>query len=112
MPREQNKNGTKKGNEKMNKESKETLKKVAEYAASEKNALAKKICGMTGGALLLLVASEVMQYTELANRVRPYQNFCDFAMGLAIAAMGLNILYFLGVFDKIAAWKGMRKESR
>lgn len=95
----------------MNMETKDTLKKVAEYAANEKKALAKKICGMTGGALLLQVAAVIMGYTELADRLRPYQNFCDFALGLSMAAMGLNILYFMGVFDKIAAWKAARKAS-
>lgn len=92
----------------MNMETKDTLKKVAEYAENEKKVMAKKICGMTGGALLLLVASVIMRYTEIANMTRPYQNFSDFAMGLAMAAMGLNILYFLGVFEKIAVWKRTR----
>lgn len=92
----------------MNMETKDTLKKVAEYAENEKKVMAKKICGMTGGALLLLVASVIMRYTEIANMTGPYQNFSDFAMGLAMAAMGLNILYFLGVFEKIAVWKRTR----
>lgn len=92
----------------MNMETKDTLKKVAEYAENEKKVMAKKICGMTGGALLLLVASVIMRYTEIANMTRPYQNFSDFAMGLAMAAMGLNILYFLGVFEKIVVWKRTR----
>lgn len=95
----------------MNMETKETLKKVAEYAETEKKVMAKKICGMTGGALLLLVASVVMRYTEIAEMVRPYQNFSDFALGLAMAALGLNILYFSGIFEKIAMWKAARKEA-
>lgn len=92
----------------MNMETKDTLKKVAEYAENEKKMLTKKICGMTGGALLLLVASVIMRYTEIANMTKPYQNFSDFALGLAMAAMGLNILYFSGVFEKIAVWKRTR----
>lgn len=92
----------------MNMETKDTLKKVAEYAKNEKKVMAKKICGMTGGALLLLVASVIMRYTEIANMTRPYQNFSDFALGLSMAAMGLNILYLLGVFEKIAIWKNTR----
>lgn len=93
----------------MTMETKDTLKKVAEYAANEKKGLAKKICGINSGALILQVAAVVMSYTELAERVRPYQNFCDFALGLGMAALGLNILYFLGVFDKLAAWKATKK---
>ena len=93
----------------MNMETKDTLKKVAEYAANEKKELAKKVCGINSGALILQVAAVVMSYTELAERIRPYQNFCDFALGFGMVAMGLNILYFLGVFDKLAAWKATRK---
>ena len=92
----------------MNMETKDTLKKVAEYAENEKKVLAKKICSMTGGALLLLVASVIMRYTEIANMTRPYQNFSDFALGLSMAVMGINILYLLGVFEKIAIWKKKR----
>ena len=92
----------------MNMETKDTLKKVAEYAENEKKVLAKKICGMTGGALLLLVASVIMRYTEIASMTRPYQNFSDFALGLSMAVMGINILYLLGVFEKIAIWKKTR----
>ena len=94
----------------MNMETKDTLKKVAEYAENEKKRMAKKMCSMTGGALLLLVASVIMRYTEIANMTRPYQNFSDFALGLAMAAMGLNIIYFLGGFEKIAEWKRGREK--
>ena len=92
----------------MNMETKDTLKKVAEYAETEKRVLAKKICGMTGGALLLLVASVIMRYTPIANMTRPYQNFSDFALGLSMAVMGINILYLQGLFEKIAIWKKTR----
>lgn len=91
--------------EKMNMETKDTLKKVADYAENEKKMLAKRMCDMTAGALIIFVAYLVLRYTGLADSAKPYQNLSEFALGLTTASLVLNILYFSGVLDKIRAAK-------
>ena len=90
--------------EKMDKETKDTLKKVADYAETEKKMLAKRMCNMTAGALVIFVFYLVVHYTGFVTG-KPYQNLSDFALGLTAAALVLNILYCMGVLDKIRAAK-------
>lgn len=91
-------------NDKMDKETKETLKKVADYAETEKRILAKRMCGMTAGTLIIFAFYLFVHYTDFVTG-RPYQNLSDFTLGLTAAALVLNILYCLGVLDKIRAAK-------
>ena len=62
----------------MNKETKDTLKKVAGYAETEKKNLAKKMCEMTAAAAILLVAFIVMRAMGLVDTASSYKNFADF----------------------------------
>ena len=91
--------------EKMDQETKDTLKKVADYAENEKKMLAKRMCDMTAAALVLFAAFLVLRYTGLADSAKPYRNLSEFALGLTMASMVLNILYFAGIMDKIRAAK-------
>ncbi|MBQ8237637.1 MAG: helix-turn-helix transcriptional regulator [Oscillospiraceae bacterium] len=91
-------------NEKMDKETKETLKKVADYAETEKKILAKRMCEMTAGALIIFVFYLVVHYTGFVTG-KPYRNLSDFTLGLTAAALVLNILYCMGILDKIRAAK-------
>lgn len=91
-------------NEKMDKETKDTLKKVADYAEAEKKILAKRMCDMTVGTLIIFIFYLVVHYTGFVTG-KPYQNLSDFALGLTTAALVLNILYCMGVLDKIRAAK-------
>lgn len=91
-------------NEKMDKETKDTLKKVADYAETEKKMLAKRMSGMTAGALIIFTFYLVVHYTGFVSG-KPYQNLSDFALGLTAAALVLNILYCMGILDKIRAAK-------
>lgn len=89
----------------MNKETKNTLMKVADYAENSKERLAKKMCDMTAGTLILFGAYLVMHYTGLADSARPYQNLSEVALGLTLATLVLNILYCSGLLEKIKAVK-------
>ena len=89
----------------MQQETKDTLKKVAAYAENERKMLAKRMADMTAGALILFVAYLVLHYTGLAEQGRPYQNLADFSLGLTSAALVLNILYCIGILDKLRAAK-------
>ena len=91
-------------NEKMDKETKDTLKKVADYAEAEKKILAKRMCDMTVGTLIIFIFYLVVHYIGFVTG-KPYQNLSDFALGLTTAALVLNILYCMGVLDKIRAAK-------
>ena len=88
----------------MEPETKETLKKVADYADAEKKMLAKRMAGMTAGTLMIFGFYLVLNYTGLVTG-KPLENLSDFALGLTTAALVLNILYCLGVLDKIRAAK-------
>ena len=90
--------------EKMDKETKDTLKKVADYAETEKKMLAKRMCNMTAGTLIIFAFYLVVHYTGFVTG-KPYQNLSAFALGLTAAALALNIMYCMGVLDKIRAAK-------
>ena len=92
----------------MNKETKETLNKVAEYAEQNKLQLKKRMAGNCGGALILLIFCTVLDLTNGFNGFiaeRPFNNLMDFTMGLTMAILVMTILYLTGKLEKIQAWK-------
>lgn len=101
--------------ENMDSEEKDTLKKVAEYVAEENKKLKYKMIDMMGGAAILLLFGSVLVETNAFNGNIPesaYHNYMSFTVGAALAVLGLNILYLLGVFDKISQWKKSRRRSK
>ena len=92
----------------MNKETKETLNKVAEYAEQKKEQLKKKMAGNCAAALILLIFCTVLDVTEgfggfIAQR--PYSSIMDFTMGLTMAILFLNILFLTGRMEGIQECK-------
>jgi len=90
--------------EKMDTETKDTLMKVAEYTAEEKKKLKKRMADMLLGTLLLLLFSFILFESGGFGGLiaeRPCRNFISFTMGLSAATLTLNILYLLGLLDKI-----------
>ncbi len=101
--------------ENMDNETKDTLKKVAEYAAQENKKLKNKMIDMMGGSALLILFGTVLLETDGFHNTIPesaYHNFMSFALGATLAVLGLNIIYLLGVFDKISEWKINLKEKK
>ncbi|MDE6214266.1 MAG: helix-turn-helix domain-containing protein [Lachnospiraceae bacterium] len=101
--------------ENMDNETKNTLKKVAEYSGAEKKMLKKRVISMTLGILIILLFSVALEATGGFGFIpeRPCQNMSDFATGLAFAGLLFNILYLTGSLDKIRAWKlDKLKESK
>ena len=88
----------------MDMETKNTLKKVADYAEAEKKMLARRMAGMTGGTLLIFLFYLLLHYTGWVQG-KPLQNLSDFALGLTAAALVLNILYCTGILDRIRSAK-------
>ncbi|MBD5393930.1 MAG: helix-turn-helix transcriptional regulator [Lachnospiraceae bacterium] len=93
--------------ENMDSETKNTLKKVAEYSDAEKKILKKRVISMTAGTLIIFLFSILLDVTEGFGFIpeRPCENMIDFALGLALASLVLNMLYLNGTLDKIRAWK-------
>ena len=98
----------------MDHETKDTLKKVAEYVAAENKKHRKKMVDMMAGSAILLVFCSVLFETNAFHGIIPenaYLNVITFTLGLALAALVLNIMYLLGVFDKISEKKALRRNN-
>lgn len=91
--------------EKMDQETKDTLKKVADYTGAEKKMLAMRMCDMTLAALILFAAFLVLRLTGLDEVGGEWRNLSDFALGATAAALVLNVLYCAGILDKLRAAK-------
>lgn len=90
--------------ERMDKELKETVLKVAEYSNEEKKRNAKMVLIYFVLGIVALLCNLVMEYLGLANT--PFIGFLKgFSIGLAIAAMILGILYVTGTLNKVCAVK-------
>lgn len=102
----------------MDNETKDTLKKVAEYAEEEKKKLKNKLTNMTAGATILMLVCSVLFGKEtkgILNGIVPEhicRNIMAFVIGLAAAAVVLFYLYLFGVFDKISEKKHLCKTKR
>ena len=94
--------------ENMDNETKDTLKKVAEYTAEENKRLKKKMIDMMAGSAILILFCFVLIETNAFNGNIPdsaYHNFMSLTLGFAVGALGLNILYLCGVLDKAREYK-------
>ena len=93
--------------ENMNSDMKETLEKVSEYTAAEKQELKKRMIGNNLGAIILLFFAFLLQVTGGFGFIaeRPCNNMEDFASGVALAILALNALYLSGALEKLAACK-------
>ena len=102
----------------MDNETKDTLKKVAEYASEEQRKEKKKMIDMMLGAVILLVFSAMLFEGNTSGLLygiipeRACENIMMFSQGLAIAVLVLNILHHMGILDKIRQWKINRKHKQ
>ena len=90
--------------ENMNEETKDTLKKAAEYCYEDKKSLKKRMAGMMVGTTILLVFCAVLFLTNGFYGwipARPCRNIMAFVLGVSIAIMILNIFYLSGRLDGI-----------
>ncbi len=91
----------------MNSETKETLKKVAQYSEAEQARLKRKMWDMSIGAALLLLLHIFLDCTHGFGFIEavPRQHLQDFVLGLALAVLVLNAMYLSGRLDRIRQWK-------
>lgn len=101
--------------ETMDNETRDTLKKVAEYTEQENNKVRKNMIDMLAGSAILLIFCSILFETNAFQGTIPesaYRNIMSFTLGATLATLGLNILYLFGVFDKISRWKFGRRKSK
>ena len=96
--------------ENMNNETKETLLEVAKYADVEKRKLKSKMLNMSIETFIFL-AIFCISDTGIFNflPIEPNEHINDvlreFSLGIAMAGLGLNILYLCGFLDKAREFK-------
>lgn len=88
----------------------DTLKKVAEYAETEKKMLGRRMFRMTGVSMVFLLIYVLLTYTGVVQAQEYLQMISDFFLGFVLAALVLNMLYVSGILDKIREWKLGRKK--
>ena len=104
--------------ENMDNEMKDTLKKIAEYAAEERQKRHERLRIFLAGSIVLGFVCRMLFGSEFVGRfygVVPEDicnNITSFTSGLAVAALALYMLHQLGAFDKIGLWKKNRRENR
>lgn len=100
----------------MDKETKDTLKKVADYADDEKRRFGRRMGGITAGSLILFGAYLFLHYSGLAASGLPYENLSNFALGATTATLILNILNCIGILDRAfeakRAWLSKRRKQK
>lgn len=109
--------GERKG-ENMDNETKDTLKKVAEYAAEESINRKERLRTMLASSTCLMLVSYLLFGSEHKGRLNGIipEAICGDIMscvcGLAVASLALYALHCLGAFDKIGKWKKSRRENK
>jgi len=103
--------------ESMNFETKDTLKKVAEFTAEENKKLRNKMADMMAGTSILVIISFILFGTNAFYGTIPenaYHNMMNFTLGLTLVTLVLNIMYLFGMFERISerkeAYMSKRKE--
>ncbi len=92
----------------MNKETKETLSKVAEYAEQNTIQLKKKMTDSCIGVMILLVFITILKCTNGFNGFiaqRPMNNITFFTIGAALVILALNILFYTDRMESLQNWK-------
>lgn len=97
--------GERKG-EDMNKEEKERLQLVADYAETEKNTLLMRLRIFSIVGLISLIAGLTMMVISRDNNLPTYDYLMGALMGVAIGALLVAVFYSTGVLEN------MRKRKR
>ena len=97
--------GERKG-EDMNKEEKERLQLVADYAETEKNTLLMRLRIISIVGLISLIAGLTMMVVSRDNNLPIYDYLMGTLMGVAIGALLVAVFYSTGVLEN------MRKRKR
>lgn len=103
--------------ENMDHETKDTLKKVAEYAEEKTIQRKERLRTMLAGSTTLMLICYLLfgsEHKGKLNGIIPEttcDNIMSFAIGLAAASLILYALHCLGVFEKIGKWKNHQAKT-
>ena len=92
----------------MNKETKETLNKVAEYTEMEKKQIRRRMIDNLIGTSILLIFCGLLLVTDGFGgfiAARPFKNIVGFTLGVALAINAMTAIYLSGNMDKVTAFK-------
>ena len=89
----------------MDKETKDTLKKVAEYSDGQNKALKKRMIDFLAAAAILVAFCILLHFNVILTMGSSHENMIGFTLGFTLAALVVNILYLMGLLDKIHQWK-------
>lgn len=90
--------------EKMDKELKETVLKVAEYSNEEKKRNTRIVMVYFVLGIVALISNLIMEFLELSDNF--VIGFLEGStLGIAMAAMIMGILYATGILNKVCAFK-------
>ncbi len=91
----------------MNRETKETLKKVAQYSEAEQKKLKMRMWDMSIGADALLLFYYILEATDGFGVIDAVQrkNVQGFVLGMVMAVLALNATYMSGRLDRLHQWK-------
>ena len=90
----------------MDSETKDILRKVAEYGDVEKERLKKRVNSITSVAIILLLFSLLLDITNGFGFIpeKPCQNMSDFTTGIILVALIQHLLYLNGTLGKLGSW--------
>ena len=95
--------GERKG-EDMDKETQETVLKVAEYSNAEKERTTKVVCVYFVLGIVALIANQMLYWFELDDSFA-YGVLEGVTLGMALCAMIMGLLYASGYLSKVRAFK-------
>ena len=99
--------------ENMDTETKDTLKKVAQYTQEQNKKDRKKMIEIMACAAVLMLFCALLSLTNgFGGRIASYENLMSFTNGLALAALVLNILYLTGFLTSSPSGSSAGKRIR
>lgn len=91
-------------NKMIDRETEQTLLKVADYESTEKQRFSKRICGLFIAAIVAFILYSVLNFMGLAS-TKGYAQIASYAMGTVFGALLVGALYTSRYISKIQAFK-------
>lgn len=88
----------------INKETEQTLLKVANYESEEKQQFSRRICVVFIAAIIAFIIYAVIDFTGLSEK-SGFEQIASYAMGIVGGALLVGALYTSGYMAKIKAFK-------
>lgn len=90
----------------MDRETRDTLDMVADYADAQRRRLASRLWSMTAVAAALFMVFLVLRFAGLDGATAGWEKLSNFILGLTAAALALNMMYCSGRLERL--WEAKR----